>query len=376
MVRALFAGGGTGGHLFPAIAIAQEMTAIDSQSRIEFVGTRYGIEYRMRDTLGYPLNIIAIRGLSRKLSLSLVLFPIRLLVAVIQSLRICSRFKPDVVIGTGGYVAGPVIIAAAIKGIPRVLQEQNSYPGLVTRKLAARTNTVFTAYQKAEEYLPEGVICKRLGNPIRRSVRSGDRMEAIKKFGLKADRKTILILGGSQGAHRINEAVLKSLDSLDDKTQLLWQCGKRDYTDVAARLNKKDFVISLFPFSNDMDTVYAVADLAIARAGALTIAELTACSIPSILIPYPYAAADHQAYNAAEVVTAGAAETAADKDLESINLIKMAVDIIGSGRLEKMQQAAKELGRPDAASEIAGEILHLAGYERNKVDTNHQDGAD
>ncbi len=376
MVRALFAGGGTGGHLFPAIALAQEMTAIDSDCRIEFVGTRYGIEYKMKENLGYPLHTIAIRGLARKLSFSLVMFPLRLAVAVVQSLRICSRFKPDVVVGTGGYVAGPVIIAAALKGIPRVLQEQNSYPGLVTRKLAAKTNIIFTAYKKAEDYLPAGVTFKRLGNPIRRTVTQGDRAEALKKFGLRSDRKTILILGGSQGAHRINEAVLKSLDRLDDKLQLLWQCGKRDYKDVAARLNKKDFVISLFPFSNDMDAVYAATDLAVARAGALTIAELTACGIPSILIPYPYATADHQTHNAAEVVSAGAAEMVSDSELDKLELLKIAVDIAHSDRLDNMREKAAALGKPEAASEIAREILHLAGYEGENLDTSDQVGSD
>ena len=376
MVRALFAGGGTGGHLFPAIAIAQEMTAIDHNCRIEFVGTRYGIEYRMKDDLGYPLRTIAIRGLARKLSFSLVMFPLRLLVAVVQSLRICSRFKPDIVVGTGGYVAGPVIIAAALKGIPRVLQEQNSYPGLVTRKLATKTNVIFTAYKKAEDYLPAGVKFKRLGNPIRRTLTRGNRDEAIKKFGLRPDRKTILILGGSQGAHRINEAVLQSLDRLDDKLQLLWQCGKRDYKEVAARLNKKDFVISLFPFSNDMDAVYAAADLAVARGGALTIAELTACGIPSILIPYPYATADHQTHNAAEVAAAGAAEIIRDAELDKLELLKMAVDIAHSDRLDIMREKAAALGKPEAALEIAREILHLAGYEGDNLDTSDQVSSD
>lgn len=376
MLKALFAGGGTGGHLFPAIAIARELALIEPQCRIEFVGTRYGIEYRMKENLGYPLHLIAIRGLARTLSLSLVMFPFRLVLSVIQALRLCSRFKPDVVIGTGGYVAGPVVIAAAIKGIPRILQEQNSYPGLVTRKLASRVNVLFTAYKRAQEYLPSDIVFRRLGNPIRREIIAGDRADAIRKLGLREDRATILILGGSQGAHRINEAVLKSLDSLDDKVQLLWQCGKRDYKDVAARLNKKDFVISLFPFSNDMASVYAAADLAVARAGALTIAELTACGIPSILIPYPYAAADHQTHNAAEVVEAGAAEMIRDNDLDKVELLKVATGIIGSDRLNKMRKAATALGRPQAAADIAREILQLIGHERTHLEPRDQNRAD
>jgi len=202
-MNVLFAGGGTGGHLFPALAIAEEIMALEKDSQIEFVGTRYGIEYRMRDKLGYPLTLISMRGLSRTISPSLVMFPFRLIASIIQSSKICTRFKPDVVVGTGGYVAGPVIIAAAMKKIPLVLQEQNSYPGLVTRKLATKTNVVFTAYRKAEEYLPAEVAYRLLGNPIRRSLTKGNREAALKKFGLKEDRTTILVLGGSQGARRM-----------------------------------------------------------------------------------------------------------------------------------------------------------------------------
>ncbi|MDD4053048.1 MAG: glycosyltransferase, partial [candidate division Zixibacteria bacterium] len=184
-----------------------------------------------------------------------------------------------------------------------------------------------------------------------------------KKFGLSPERKTILILGGSQGAQRINRAVLKGLECLDDKIQLLWQCGKRDYTDVAARLDKKDFAVSLFPFSNSMEDVYAAADLAVARAGALTIAELTACGVPMILVPYPYAAADHQTHNAAEVVAAGAAEMVADAELDRINVLEKAVALVRSDRLEGMRNAARGMGRPEAAAEIAREIMHLAGHK-------------
>jgi UDP-N-acetylglucosamine--N-acetylmuramyl-(pentapeptide) pyrophosphoryl-undecaprenol N-acetylglucosamine transferase len=323
----------------------------------------------MKETLGYPLHLIAIRGLARKLSLSLVLFPLRLMVAVIQSLRICSRFRPDIVVGTGGYVAGPVIIAAAIKGIPRVLQEQNSFPGLVTRKLGARVQIIFTAYKRAEKYLPAQVPARMLGNPVRRTVLSGSREEALREFGLKPDRKTIVVLGGSQGARRINHAVLAGLGDLDDSVQILWQCGKREYTDVAAEVDKKDFAISLFPFIENMGAVYAVADLAVARAGALTIAELTACGIPSLLIPYPYATADHQTHNAAEVVEAGAAEMIPDADLDTVRLIERAMDILNSDRLDRMKTAAKQLGRPDAAAAIARDIIRHATNERTEGGT-------
>ncbi|MEZ5360266.1 MAG: undecaprenyldiphospho-muramoylpentapeptide beta-N-acetylglucosaminyltransferase [Candidatus Zixiibacteriota bacterium] len=363
-MRVLFAGGGTGGHLFPAIAIAEEIKRLDGASEIEFIGTEYGIEYRMKDTLEYKLHVIAMRGMPRKLSLGLLLFPFRLMKAVRQCKVLIQAFKPDIVVGTGGYVAGPPIMAAAKLGIPSVLQEQNSYPGLVTRKLAAKTTMLFLAYKRAEQYLPQGVRHKRLGNPIRRSVTTGNRADALRKFGLREDRKTILILGGSQGAHRLNEAVLRSMDKLDATVQILWQCGKRDYTEVAERLNKKDFVVSLFPFSNDMASVYAAADFAVARAGALTIAELTACGIPAILVPYPHATADHQTHNAKEVVDAGAAEMVADNELENHDIIARAMEILKSDKLSAMKQAAANIGRPDAAELIARDILALAKGEK------------
>jgi len=374
-MRVLFAGGGTGGHLFPAIAIAGEIKRLDAASDIRFVGTKYGIEYRMKDSLEYPLSLIGMRGMPRKLSLGLLLFPFRLIWSVMQSWRICTAFRPDVVVGTGGYVAGPVIIAAGMKGIPRALQEQNSYPGLMTRKLAARADIVFLAYKRAADYLPKGMKYTLCGNPIRRDIAGGDRNKALESFGLKPDRKTILILGGSQGARRINDAVLNSLGSMHDQVQLLWQCGKRDYTEVAERLNKKDFVVSLFPFSKNMDLVYAAADLAVARAGALTLAELTACGLPSILVPYPYATADHQTHNAAELVKAGAADMIADRDLDNTDLLGRAVALIASDRLETMKQAALALGRLDAAADIARDILHLGGYEGDFVDNRHQGNA-
>ncbi len=370
-MRVLFAGGGTGGHLFPAIAIARQVQRLMADAVIEFVGTRYGLEYRMKDDLGYPLRTVSMRGLPRSISPALLAFPFRLIISVIQALAICRRFKPDIVVGTGGYVAAPALIAAALKNIPRAIQEQNSFPGLVTRKMARHVDIVFIAYRRSESYLPAGTSIKSIGNPIRRELTEGNRDAAIAHFNLDPNRKTILILGGSQGARRINEAILQSIDHLDDRIQLLWQCGKRDYKDVAGRLDNKDIAVSLFPFSNNMELVYAAADLAIARAGALTIAELMACGIPAIFVPFPFAAADHQTHNAREVVDAGAAEMIADADLETIDVLQRAAEIVTSDRLLLMKQAAIRLGRPDAAEEIAREIIHLAGHKGVVLDNEH-----
>lgn len=372
-MRVLFAGGGTGGHLFPAIAIAEQLDRISGGCQIEFVGTANGIEAKMKDSIGYPLSFISIKGMPRKIALSLFIFPIKLLFSIFQAMRICSRFKPDVVVGTGGYVSGPVLLAAGLKSIPRVIQEQNSYPGLVTRKLAAKVNLAFVAYKGANEHLPEDATIRNIGNPIRPSIVEGERKQAIIEFGLKDDLKTILILGGSQGAHRINEAILKDLHNLNKRIQILWQCGERDYKEVAERLKKKEFDISLFPFSNKMALVYAAADIAIARAGALTISELTACGIPSILIPYPYAADDHQTHNAAEIVASGAARMIADSELENVNLIEMTCRLVESDQYETMRQAAKNAGQPGAAEEIAREIIELVNSKGEQLDhTSHQ----
>jgi len=374
-MRILMAGGGTGGHLFPAIAIAQEFERLDQDCRIEMVGTRYGIEYTMRDNIKYPLSFIAVRGLPRKISLGLISFPFRLLWAIWQTLRLFRRFRPDLVVGTGGYVAGPVMIAAALKKIPRALQEQNSYPGLMTRRLARLADVIFIAYRRAKDYLPPDAITEMLGNPIRREITGGDRSRALTELGLKPDRKTILILGGSQGARRLNKAVLAGIDRLDDRVQLLWQCGKRDYKDVLARLDKKDFVISLFPFLNNMEMVYAAADLAIARAGALTIAELTACSVPSLLVPFPYATADHQRYNAEEVAESGAAEMILESDLDKIDLMEKAVNLVTSSQLETMKLAARRVGKPQAAADIAARLMALVGDKGVHIDNKDYTGA-
>ena len=374
-MRVLMAGGGTGGHLFPAIAIAQEFERIDQNCQIEMVGTRYGIEFGMRDSIKYRQSFIAVRGLPRTISMGLITFPFRLLFAIWQSLRLCRRFQPDLVVGTGGYVAGPVIIAAALRKIPRALQEQNSYPGLMTRRLARLADIVLIAYRRTRDFLPPDVKTEVLGNPIRRDITAGDRNRALAELGLKPDKKTILILGGSQGARRLNEAVLAGIDRLDDRVQLLWQCGKRDYKDVLARLDKKDFVISLFPFLNNMEMVYAAADLAISRAGALTIAELTACSVPSLLIPFPYATADHQRYNAEEVASMGAAEMILESDLGKVDLMEKAVNLVTSPQLETMKLAARSAGKPQAAADIAARLMALVGDKGVRIDNKNHTGA-
>jgi len=363
--RFLFAGGGTGGHLYPAVAIADQLSrTLGAQRPVEilFVGTRRGLEYRKRDSLGYPLHLINVRGLARRLTLSNLLVPFVLLGALISCCRLLRRFDPDVVVGTGGYVAFPVLKVAAWKKIITVLQEQNSFPGVTTRKLVRRAQRVYLGFERAAEYLTtEGEIMVT-GNPVRPNIASGDRNEAARAFGLDPNKKTILVMGGSQGARAVNQAVLRSLrqSELGADYQLLWQTGERDYTDVSGEVGEKAGH-ALFPFATDMAAVYAAADLAVARAGAISLAELEACRLPALLIPYPHAAGDHQRKNADECAKRGYATVVDEKDLSGIDILRTAQKLLASGQADDMRERLRHdlAGRRSAADVIAEDIIGL-----------------
>lgn len=370
-IRILFAGGGTGGHLYPALAIAdriKEMLSERVEVDIRFVGTKHGIEYRVRDSLGYPLELINMRGLVRSLTPRNLLLPFVIVLALFRAASLLKRFAPDIVVGTGGYVSWPVLRMAGVRGIPTVLQEQNSYPGIATRQSAGRAQRIYLGFAGAADYLRTTGKILVTGNPVRSSVMGGDRVAALKKFGLNPDKRTILVLGGSQGARAINQAVLRSLknNSLSDEYQLLWQTGKRDYKDVTVNAGDKAQGCSLFPFAQDMDLVYAAADVAVARAGALTLAELTACGIPAILIPFPFAAEDHQRKNAQEFVQRGLAVMVDQNDLDRCDLIGLAVDLFESGQHATMKAAVAAATRDSkpAVDIIANDIIELIENKR------------
>jgi UDP-N-acetylglucosamine--N-acetylmuramyl-(pentapeptide) pyrophosphoryl-undecaprenol N-acetylglucosamine transferase len=365
--RIVFAGGGTGGHLFPALAIADRIRELLADKvEIVFVGTRRGIEYRMRDRLGYPLELINIRGLVRSLSPKNLLVPFLVIASLLRAKAILKKYRPDIVIGTGGYVSWPVLKAAARRQITTVLQEQNSYPGMATRQLAGQAARVYLGFDEAKNYLPGDAHIVVTGNPVRSSVVGGNRQEAIEKFGLDPSRKTILVLGGSQGARSVNNAILKDLeaDILDDQYQLLWQTGKGDYKDVVVSLGERANNHSLFPFAHQMNLVYAAADLAVARAGAITLAELSACGVPSLVIPYPFAAGDHQRKNARAYVDRGYAESIDPDELDKESPLTRARDLFESGRVDRMRNKLKQdmAGKKPAVEVIVEDILKLAAH--------------
>ncbi|MCH7878159.1 MAG: undecaprenyldiphospho-muramoylpentapeptide beta-N-acetylglucosaminyltransferase [candidate division Zixibacteria bacterium] len=362
-VRMIFAGGGTGGHLYPALAIARalEKTLAPRVCNIRFVGSRRGIEFRQRDTLGYPLELMNIRGLPRKLSLKSALFPFLLLGAMIKCNSLLSSFQPHLVVGTGGYVSGPIVRRAAARGILTAVQEQNSYPGLTTRHLAAKVDRVYLGFAEAIKHLPEKAPVMTTGNPIRAEIGAVDRLSACAAFNLDPQKKTILALGGSQGAQSINRAISNGLCDMPESAQLLWQTGALEYEELAGKHGGQGNV-RLFAFTEKIAEAYAAADLAISRAGALTVAELKASLTPALLIPYPHATADHQMKNARAVEDKGAAIVIEDEQLAGARIIKRANDILSGAERQTMVKALelwnKELpGR--ATDVIAADLVRL-----------------
>ncbi|MBN1211816.1 MAG: undecaprenyldiphospho-muramoylpentapeptide beta-N-acetylglucosaminyltransferase [candidate division Zixibacteria bacterium] len=364
--RLLFAGGGTGGHLYPAVAIADRITELLEGIRpveIIFVGTKRGLEYRLGEELGYPLRLINVRGLVRSFSPTNLLVPFVLLGALRKAASLLKKFDPHIVIGTGGYVSWPVLRMAARKKITAVIQEQNSFPGITTRKLAPKVDKIYLGSEKAREYLKTTAPITVTGNPVRRSLLGGDRVEALEKFKLDPTKKTILIIGGSQGARALNRAILKNLEqeALNEKYQLLWQTGKRDYKEVIASSGEKVKHHSLFPFENNMALVYAAADLVISRAGALALAEFEACRLPAILVPYPFAAGDHQRHNAREFVERGFAVMFDEKELPQVSLLKKATALMESGEAGTLREniVKATANKKPAVDIIAEDIINL-----------------
>lgn len=372
-IKIMFAGGGTGGHFYPALAIADRITEIGTEQglkmEIVFAGTKRGIEYRMRESYDYPLFVVNVRGLKRSLSFSNLAVPFLAVWSLIRSYNYLSKFKPHAVVGTGGYVSWPLLQSASMLSIDIALQEQNSYPGLVTRKIAPKAKKIFLGFKKAEEYLRTSAEILATGNPVRKNLCDGNREKTLQEYGLDTNKKTILILGGSQGASSINNAILKSIEnrSIEENYQILWQTGKRDYTEVSAKAGKKA-LCSLFPFAKNMSDIYSAADLVIARAGASTLAELGECTLPSLLIPFPYATEDHQMKNALSFTEQGWADVVDEKELEETDVIKKVIDMDQDGRADKMRekmQLEKRQNEP-AVDRICLEILKMIDDTRKK----------
>ena len=358
----LFAGGGTGGHLFPGIALAEEFRMRQADTRIVFAGTRRGIEARVIPELGYPLVFLKVYGLvgtgGRRRAKALFNFPR----AVIQALILLARYRPTLVVGLGGYASAPVLLAAMIAGLPWVLQEQNAFPGLVNRILAPWADAVFIAFSKAREHLRSRKVYD-FGNPLRTSLQSSGHHEIAPNERAGEKVFNVLIIGGSQGARILNQVVPAALSTvLENYSQLrvVHQSGKYDFTMVQKAYDSWKERVEVAAFINDIETYYQNADLLICRAGALTLAELGELGKPAILVPFPHAAHDHQTYNAKAFADSGAALLRVESDFESQSLAKDVETLINNPQtLKEMAEAALKQARPNARKKIVDHCLEM-----------------
>ncbi len=359
MSKILFAGGGTGGHIYPAVAMAQELAARRAGFTAVFVGRAGGPEEKIVPAAGFELFTLKVSGLARFLSVKNLLFPLRLMQALWGARRLLNQLRPLVVVGTGGYVSFPVLFWAQWKRVPNIVQEQNSVPGLVTRLLAPRANVVFLGFPESGEYFSRLENLLFVGNPVRKNL-TKTREEGAKVFGLSPGKKTVFVFGGSQGARKLNEAMRNWISSGNPgDVQILWQTGPRWFAENQTALSQKPANMAVLPYIDDMAAAYACSDLVVCRAGALSIAELTALGKPSILVPYELAAADHQTQNAQALARAGGTIVLKEADLGTLAERVLAV-LKNSAELKKMAARAKAFGKPEAARQMVDEILKLA----------------
>jgi len=359
--RLIISGGGTGGHIFPALAIANTFRERHPDADILFVGAEGKMEMTRVPEAGYKIIGLWISGLQRKLTFSNLLFPFKLISSFFKAGSILKEFNPHAVIGTGGYASGPIMLAATRKNVPTIIQEQNSYAGLTNKQVANKVQRICVAYPGMEKYFPKDKI-QFTGNPVRKDIidLSSKRSNALKHFAFEETGKTILILGGSLGARTINNSVLAGIDKLvDAKVQVIWQTGKGYFESVKAQVANRELrQIRIYDFLKQMDHAYAASDVVISRAGALAISELCLAKRPSILVPSPNVAEDHQTKNAMTLVNEGAAVLV--KDNEADKLIDEALKLLyDEQRCQELSANIARLGKPNAAEEIVNEIEKL-----------------
>ena len=355
----LFAAGGTGGHLFPAIAIAEETRKIHPDARIAFVGTRNKIEARVVPGKGFAFYTIWISGFHRRLTVDNLLFPVKIVVSVVQSFFLIRKLRPNVVVGTGGYVCGPILSVASLMKIPTVVHESNSYPGVTTRMVASKVSRVFLTFEATKKWLPklDSRKVELVGNPTRDSLGKVSRNNGAEYFGLKPNGKTLLVFGGSLGAASINSTMEKIMGELIQlSVQVIWQVGEKDFERYGS---KRDENMWVGKFIDKMEYAYAAADVVLCRSGATTLAELTRLGKPAVLVPYPHAAANHQELNARTMVEAGAAVMIKDSDLDEKALSTLREILLNEAARNEMSKKSLQLGKPNAGREIAQKIVAL-----------------
>ena len=358
-MRILFAAGGTGGHINPAIAIAKKFREELQGSEILFIGTKRGLEGKLVPREGFDIKYIETVGFKRKITFENVIVAEKALKSMFDAKKIIKNFKPDLVIGCGGYVSGPVVAEAALKKIPTLIHEQNAFPGVTNKMLAKKVDTVCISFEEAEEYFKKSKNVVYTGNPVRSSLFTVSRQAG--RLSIRADdRPLIVAVGGSLGAGTINREMLKFIKNIPDDVQLLLATGSREYADISAAAGILPSNVKIEPYIYNMDEVLAAADLVVSRSGAITLTELCATGTPSILIPSPNVAENHQEINARALEARGAAVVICEREIEETTLFDKITELIyDSEKLQNMGRAAKEMSKPDALDLIYEQCLKL-----------------
>ncbi|MDG3581043.1 undecaprenyldiphospho-muramoylpentapeptide beta-N-acetylglucosaminyltransferase [Galbibacter pacificus] len=356
--RFILSGGGTGGHIYPAIAIANELKQRYPDASFLFVGAQDRMEMEKVPQAGYEIKGLWISGIQRKLTLKNLMFPFKLISSIWKAKKIVKSFKPDIAVGTGGYASGPLLKAASGKKIPCVLQEQNSFPGITNKWLAKNVEKIFVAYNGLDRFFPADKIIKS-GNPVRQDLLKIDdkKEEGLKFFQLTKNCKTLFVMGGSLGARRINQLIEKELNFFkENNVQLIWQCGKLYFDEY--KKHQGD-TVKVHAFINDMKLAYAAADIIISRAGAISVSELAIVGKPVFFIPSPNVAEDHQTKNASAVVKNNAAVLIRENDLDT-TFEETFLSVFNSEEKQKeLGINIKAMALPNATSDIVDEIEKL-----------------
>jgi UDP-N-acetylglucosamine--N-acetylmuramyl-(pentapeptide) pyrophosphoryl-undecaprenol N-acetylglucosamine transferase len=346
--------------VYPAIAIADAIRARRPEARIVFAGTQDRLEATAVPNAGYALHHITVSGFQRELSVRNLSFPVQLVKGLMQSWRLVGAIEPDVAVGTGGYVSGPVLLAARLRGCPILIQEQNAYAGVTNRLLAFLASRIHLAFPEAREWVPAGRATVS-GNPVRKALTQIDVSEARHVLDIPGDARVLLVFGGSLGSAAINRAIEANLDAIlgDDTVHVIWQTGSRYYDDIHERIPDRPR-LRVMKYIERMDRAYAAADLALCRAGAITCSELMVTGTPAVLVPSPNVVADHQTKNARAMERAGAAEVLLESDLNKQLADRVRALLADHATRRQMADAARSEARPGAADDIAADILALA----------------
>ncbi|MFN8586429.1 MAG: undecaprenyldiphospho-muramoylpentapeptide beta-N-acetylglucosaminyltransferase [Candidatus Eisenbacteria bacterium] len=376
-MKILIAGGGTGGHVFPGIAVAEELRRLRPDCEVVFVGTRRGLESQAVPEAGFPIRYMASSGFNRRRWWTWPVAALTNLVGLLQALVLVLTENPKVVLGTGGYVSAPISFAAKLLGRPLILQEQNSRPGLANRLLSRIADEVHLSFLEARSHFPRKDHLKVTGNPVRAHILAGDAEAAMREFDLDPARPVVFVFGGSLGASRINEAAVETLRQLKDRVslQMILQTGRHDHDRVKAIVDAEKLPARVLPFVKKIHMAYAAADLVVCRAGAMTLAEIAVCGLPAILVPYPFAAHNHQEDNAANLVDRGAAVMIADSELTGDRLAREVAHLLADKQaLSRMSANARLFARPDASSRLARTLARWADGKGPVVEESVQGG--